>query len=200
MIRAVRGYEKAVWQGLTQMEERKFGVDEILRNLGSGRYLMLQFKAPWPSSIVDTDYKFSINTQQHLTLEQGPCRICPGSAFYVLPLFSTWKKVYSYLPFLVQDTWLLKAKDVNLTTYPSLQQRHRLEIRKKNSRIPSAKIFSPEINAEIMNASQVFHEPSDFVPKETWLPSGVLREWVRSVIGQFPYYRFRGLHALFTPE
>jgi len=63
---------------------------------------MLQFKAPWSSSPADSIYKFSINTQQHKTLETGLARRYPDAVFYVLPLFIKWSKVYAYAPSLTK--------------------------------------------------------------------------------------------------
>ena len=65
-IRSWPGCGKALWLGLTQAQERRAGIDELISNVGVGFSLMLQFKAPWPSSRVDDLYKFSINERQPL--------------------------------------------------------------------------------------------------------------------------------------
>ena len=90
-IRAWPGCQRALWLGLTQRQERRTGLDELIRNVGPGSSLMLQFKAPWPNSDVDDLYKFSINERQHETLEQL-ADLYPEAVYYVFPLYSKWFK------------------------------------------------------------------------------------------------------------
>ena len=90
-IRAWPGCERALWLGLTQRQERCTGLDELIRNAGPSFALMLQFKVPWPSSLVDDLYKFSINERQHEALEQLSGQY-PQAVQYVFPLYSKWDK------------------------------------------------------------------------------------------------------------
>ena len=105
-VRSWPGCEKALWFGLTQAQERRKGLDELIRNVGPGVSLMLQFKAPWPTSRVDDLYKFSINERQHEALEQLAGQR-PKAVQYVFPLYSKWSKADRYAPDLAQDTWLV---------------------------------------------------------------------------------------------
>ncbi|MCH8063481.1 MAG: hypothetical protein IH861_13380 [Chloroflexi bacterium] len=197
-MRLIPGYEKAVWQGLTQMQERSAGLDELLRNLGPGQFLMLQFKSPWPSSIVDITYKFSINIQQHITLEQGPCSLYPEGVYYVFPLFSTWDKVDSYAPVLANDTWLLRAADIDSATLGLTQQRHKVEITRTGG-IPRVTVFSPEIDAKVLNLAEVLENPEELIPKASWVPSEMVMHWAESVNLDYSEKRLRGLHSIFIP-
>ena len=45
-IRRWPGCRGALWFGLTQAQERRMGLDELIRNVGPGYAIMLQFKAP----------------------------------------------------------------------------------------------------------------------------------------------------------
>jgi hypothetical protein len=199
ILRAQPGYQKAVWQGLTQAQERQVGLDELVRNLGPGRNLMLQFKAPWSSSPADTRYKFSLNTRQHQTLERGPCTKYPDAVFYVLPLYISWSKVNSFVPNLTRDTWLLRVKDVDSKALGLSQQRHRLEVA-KTTLVPTASIFSPEIGTHLLHAEEVFRAADDSLPLRNLIPSETLAEWVESISHTFPPGRFRGLYSLFIPS
>ena len=114
-IRSWPGCEKALWLGLTQAQERRKGIDELIRNVGPGFALMLQFKAPWPTSVVDDLYKFSINERQHEALEQLSGQH-PEAVHYVFPLYSKWQKADRYAPDLAQDTWLVPVSSMPLTS------------------------------------------------------------------------------------
>ena len=105
-IRTWPGCERALWLGLTQRQERRTGLDELIGNVGPGFSLMLQFKAPWPTSVVDDLYKFSINERQHEALEQLAGQY-PEAVHYVFPLYSKWQKAGQHAPDLAQDTWLV---------------------------------------------------------------------------------------------
>ncbi len=160
---------------------------------------MLQFKSPWPSSVVDTKYKFSINTLQHVTLEQGLGLRYPDAVFYVLPLFTRWDKVNQYAPRLASDTWMLRATDIDSTALGFTQQRHRVEV-VKNDQMPVVSVFSPVVDdLEVLNAQQVFHEPDSSIPKSSWIPSAAIQEWAEGIMSGFEPKRLRGLHSLFLP-
>ncbi len=197
IIRRNPSYRKVVWQGMTQQQERTNGLDEALRGLGTGWYLMLQFKSPWPTSLVDLQYKFSINSEQHATLVSGLARQFPDSVFYVLPLFATWNKVDVYSPNLVNDTWLIRASEISLAQL-GLQDRHRIDILKNDGEL-SAIINSPRLDAKILNASEAFSSPDSIVPKSGWLPSAVVQDWASHVQVNFAPRRMRSLQALFLP-
>ena len=68
-IRRWQGCQGAVWYGMTQRQERCTGLDEMVSNT-PGYSLMLQFKSPWATSRENDLYKFSINHNQHQTLER----------------------------------------------------------------------------------------------------------------------------------
>jgi len=198
IIRNQPGYQKAVWQGLTQAQEREVGLDELLRNMGHGRHLMLQFKAPWSSSPADIVYKFSVNMPQHVTLETGLAARYPSSVFYVLPLFVSWKKVNNYSPNLTRDTWLLRVRDIDSKALGLMQVRHRLEVDKRQLP-PKAFVFSPELDTRLINAEEAFHTAESTLSDQNLIPSQELLEWTESVSRSFPPGRFRGLYSLFLP-
>ena len=79
---------------MTQAQERRKGIDELIRNVGPGFSLMLQFKAPWPTSLVYNLYKFSINEKRHEALEQLSGQYSEA-VHYVFPLYSKWHKPQS---------------------------------------------------------------------------------------------------------
>ena len=137
-IRSWPGCQRALWLGLTQRQERRTGLDELIRNVGPGFSLMLQFKAPWPSSIVDGLYKFSINERQHEALEQLANRY-PEAVYYVFPLYSKWLKADKHAPDLAQDTWLVPVSSMPLSLLTALSTpksgRHRVELERIDSRI-----------------------------------------------------------------
>ncbi len=105
-LRAYPSFRKASWVGLTQREERQQGLDAKIRNT-PGVALMLQFKSPWATSKVDKAYTFSINREQHKTLERLGCT---DAVHYVLPLYSKWWKLDRDAPDILQDTWLVPVK------------------------------------------------------------------------------------------
>ena len=160
---------------------------------------MLQFKAPWPSSQVDSLYKFSINTDQHRTLEDGPCKDFPESVFYVFPLFTTWSKVHHYAPYLTKDTWLLRTQAIDSARLGFSQVRHRVEIN-KTVYGATASVFSPRIDEQLLNGYEVFSDLNTGIPTTGWISSGVLMERLAAFGRDYPYERTRGLYALFLPD
>ena len=204
-IRAWPGCQRALWLGLTQRQERRTGLDELIRNVGPGSSLMLQFKAPWPSSDVDNLYKFSINERQHEALEQLADQY-PEAVYYVFPLYSRWIKADRHAPDLAQDTWLVPVSSMPLTLLTSLSSpasgRHRVELERISSRI-TVTAYSPEVVGEAVNAKEFFDERSGRQPLPS-RPSGVtsdqLREWVDLWDEKSFALRFRGLNALYIPQ
>ena len=87
-LRSYPDYQKALWIGLTQKQERQQGLDTKIRNAGD-LALMLQFKSPWATYYGNNFYKFSVNKKQHNALEQLGN---PEAVFYVFPLYSRWNK------------------------------------------------------------------------------------------------------------
>jgi hypothetical protein len=197
-----RRHPKAVWQGLTQAEERAEGLDEKLRNAGPGFHFLLQFKSPAPSSVEGSTYKFSLNTRQHLTLRDGLCRTYPNAVHYVFPLFAGWSKVDAAAPDLMADTWLMQATSVDSSSWAGGKDRHPTELtRTKGTFVPSVQIRSPQFDVPIALARDVFETlvpPND--SRESWVPTEVLRGWVdRTQLGASSAMRWRGLYSLFLP-
>ena len=204
-IRSWPGCQKALWLGLTQRQERRTGLDELIRNVGPGSSLMLQFKAPWPTSVVDSLYKFSINERQHKALEQLADRY-PEAVYYVFPLYSKWTKADQNAPDLAQDTWLVPLSSMPLALLTSLSSpssgRHRVELERINSQI-TVTAYSPEVIGEAINARDYFVERSggqSMDARPDGVPSGHLREWVEYWDEQSFGLRFRGLNALYVPQ
>ena len=199
-IRSWPGCRKALWLGLTQSQERRLGIDELIRNVGHGFSLMLQFKAPWPTSQVDSLYKFSINEQQHYALEQLAVRF-PGSVFYVFPLYSEWAKANLNAPNLSRDTWLVPVSTIPFASLTSSSvpsaRRHRVELERTKSWV-KVTAYSPEVNGEAANAWDFLANsirPLPLYAGTVGVPSGELQEWFE----RWNYLRFRRLHALFVP-
>ena len=201
-IRAWPGCQGALWLGLTQAQERRTGLDELIRNVGPGSSLMMQFKAPWPTSIVDRLYKFSINERQHEALEQLAGRY-PDAVHYVFPLYSKWHKADRHAPDLAQDTWLVPVSSIPLRNLTSLSSpatgRHRVELGRINSGV-TVTAYSPEVEGEAVNAKDFFVERSG-QSLDAWssgVPSADLKEWVQTWDEKSFALRFRGLHALYV--
>jgi hypothetical protein len=207
-----RAFPKAIWLGLTQSQERKVGLDELIRNAGRGRHFMLQFKSPVPTSLEDAHYRFSINTEQHLTLMAGVASWFPDAVWYVLPLFSTWNKVDDEAPSLVNDTWAVRAADVDSSTWWTHPLRHRLDARTRSRKTrPRIDIHSPQENLPSVRATELF--PEQDAAREAmqrWIPSGTLLDWMltpgsgidRGLQGVVSpsAMRWRGLSSFFVPE
>ena len=204
-IRSWPGCQRALWLGLTQRQERRTGLDELIRNVGPGFSLMLQFKAPWPSSIVDGLYKFSINERQHEALEQLANRY-PEAVYYVFPLYSKWLKADKHAPDLAQDTWLVPVSSMPLSLLTALSTpksgRHRVELERIDSRI-TVTAYSPEVTGQATNAKDYFVERSRGEPldvRHSGVRSDHLREWVELWDSESFTLRFRGLNALYVPR
>lgn len=165
---------------------------------------MLQFKAPWATSVVDSLYKFGINERQHEALEQLAYP-CPQAVHYVFPLYSKWCKAERHAPDLAQDTWLVPVSSIPLACLTSLSSPatglHRVELERVNSRITVTAYF-PEVVGETINAKDFFVERTGLSLDSTQfgVPSEVLKEWVQAWDERSFSLRFRGLHALYVPQ
>lgn len=204
-IRAWPGCERALWLGLTQRQERRTGLDELIRNVGPGFSLMLQFKAPWPSSLVDDLYKFSINERQHEALEQLSVQH-PEAVYYVFPLYSRWIKADQHAPDLAQDTWMARVSSIPLTALTAQSSppsgRHRVELERTGSQI-SMTTYSPEVIGEVVNAKEYFLETNRdraLGARGFGVSSEHLREWIDSWDEKSFALRFRSLNALYIPQ
>ena len=200
-IRSWPGCKGALWFGLTQAQERNEGIDERIRNAGPGVSVMLQFKAPWATSLVDSLYKFSVNEQQHEALEDLSGKN-PNAVYYVFPLFSTWSKADQHAPDLARDTWLVPVSSISLATLRSQSTPatglHQVHLERLNSGV-TATFHSPEVLGEAINAREYFMEGNGGLSLDrgpVGVPSGQLQEWVE----RWGHLRFRGLNALFIPR
>ena len=204
-IRSRPGCEKALWLGLTQAQERLYGIDELLK-VGDGTLFMLQFKAPWSNSRVDDLYRFYVNERQHEALE-GLATQSPDAVFYVFPLYSTWKKAEGHSPDLVQDTWLIRVSSIPLATLRSQSTpktgRHRVHLQRYGPRV-TATFHSPVVINEAVNAGSLFglgdlDQVADARTTDAMtggVPSSQVQEWVE----EWGEVRFRGLNAMFIPD
>ena len=204
-IRTWPGCERALWLGLTQRQERRTGLDELIRNVGPGNSLMLQFKAPWQTSRVDWLYKFSINEQQHKALERL-ARKYPQAVYYVFPLYSKWTKADRHAPHLVQDTWLTPVSSIptSLLTSQSTPSsgRHRVDFERVNASI-TVTAHSPAVIGDVINAREYFVDKIGAASLDAGLagvPSELLQEWAGQWDEQIYAPRFRGLNALYVPQ
>ena len=206
-IRQRPGCDAALWVGLTQRQESLLGLDAFIRNVGSGQSVMLQFKSPQASSLVDSLYKFSINERQHERLDRI-ARACPRTVLYVFPLYGKWSKARNYAPDLMQDTWLVRVSDIPYPLLASGHERHQVELRRDGSRMETT-IHSPTISVDAINAKDYFREMGMGLSIENeGVSSGALLEWLnendrenyRENSGIEKPPRFRGLHALMVPD
>ncbi len=202
-IRSWPGCERALWLGLTQRQERRTGLDELIRNVGSGFLLMLQFKAPWRSSNVDSLYKFNINERQHEALEQL-ANDYPAHVFYVFPLYTKWTKADQYAPDLAQDTWMVPISSLPLSMLTSQSTpasgRHRVEVERFFSQV-TVTVHSPIVEGKVINAKEYFTDADGQQSLNDGIrgvPSERLQEWSEEWDDEFAP-RFRGLNALFIP-
>lgn len=184
-IRAVPGCEGALWLGLTQRQERRTGLDEFIHNVGPGVALMLQFKAPWRTSVADDLYKFSINERQHEALEDLASHY-PQAVHYVFPFFSKWSKARQYAPDLVQDTWFVPASSLPLAELLAASTpktgRHRVELERTGSGIVVT-AHSPRVVGEAINAGEFLAglgQSTSGVVSRPLVPQGRLRDWTRA--------------------
>jgi len=162
---------------------------------------MLQFKAPWVTSVPDDLYKFSVNEEQHEALENLAGNN-PNAVYYVFPLFSTWRKADQHSPNLINDTWLLPVSSISLAALTALSNTstglHRVEVEKVSSGA-TATFHSPEVLGEMINARDYFVEVTRGQALDigtVGIPSNQLQEWCSS----WSQLRFRGLNALFIPS
>ncbi len=202
-IRSWPGCERALWLGLTQAQERRKGLDELIRNVGPGFSLMLQFKAPWPTSRVDDLYKFSINERQHQALEQLAGQR-PKAVQYVFPLYSKWSKADRHAPDLAQDTWFVRVSSIPSKELRSISTpasgRHRIELERTGWQI-TVTAYSPKVIGEAVNTKEFFLERGGGQTQDLkafGVASGLLQEWVGTWGERFAV-RFRGLNALYVP-
>lgn len=204
-IRSWSGCHRALWLGLTQAQERQEGIDARIRNAGPGVSIMLQFKAPWATSRVDSLYKFSVNEQQHEAMEDLAGNN-PSAVYYVFPLFSTWSKAAQFAPDLAEDTWLVPVSSVPLATLTTLSTPatglHRVEVERINSSV-EVTFHSPEVVGDPINARHFFSQgiqgqsvdTKDLDIRSFGVASDQLLEWIE----RWGHLRLRGLNALYIP-
>lgn len=192
-IRSRRGCEKAVWFGMTQQQEREFGLDEMVYN-APGYSLMLQFKAPEADSKPECLYKFKINMDQHTALMRL-ARIFPKSVYYALPLYSKWAKVTRFTPMMLINTWLVPVSCMPIK--PSDPRKSfTLNLDRTSSRMKlsarNLKLQCSPINAVTCCIEGV----SPLSPGSTFvgLAARDLREWFEDPLVQEMH--FRGLIAM----
>ena len=184
VIRTWPGCEGALWLGLTQQQERRTGLDELIDGVGPGVALMLQFKAPWRTSVVGSLYKFSINERQHGALEELADDY-PDAVHYVFPFFSMWSKAKEYAPNLIRDTWLVPASSIPLSELQAQSSpktgRHRMELERTSSGVVATP-YSPRVVGEVLNAGEFLTALGQTVsgpPSRLLVPDGHLRDWIR---------------------
>ena len=96
---------KAYLQGLTQLEEKRQGVDFFAQLDPKTRIFAFQFKAP-KGPLDQLPYKYTLQREQHLRLHEL-AKTSKDSVFYVLPFYVSHHKLQHDVPNLLQDTWLL---------------------------------------------------------------------------------------------
>ena len=204
-IRSWPGCDGALWFGLTQAQERQEGIDARIRNAGPGVSIMLQFKAPWATSLEDSLYKFSVNEQQHEAMEDLAGNNA-NAVYYVFPLFSTWSKADKHAPDLASDTWLVPVSSIPLVTLTALPSPstglHRVDVKRANS-VVTVTFHSPEVIGDAINARQLFSQGDMRQPTSAddvdMGPFGISSDALLGWVERWSHLRFRGLNALFIP-
>ena len=105
LMRWAWGRPKTYLRGLTQLEEKRQGVDFFAELDPASRLFAFQFKAP-KGRLDGYPYRYTLVREQHAVLYKLARRF-PGSAFYVLPFYVTVAKLQQYVPTLMRDTWLM---------------------------------------------------------------------------------------------
>lgn len=109
----------------TQIEERRYGYDDILKGLPPGRTIALQFKRPYPKN---SDYAdFQISGRQHSTLRRK-FRL-PNHAFYVLSPFPTIREIMNIRSTLLNKTIVIDVQS-NSILNPHRRRRRTIRIKK----------------------------------------------------------------------
>ena len=209
-IRSWPGSEKALWVGLTQAEESQEGIDEKLRN---GFSLMLQFKAPTPTSRENDHYRFTINERQHQAMK-GLAKQYKKAVYYVFPLYCKWKKADQDSPDLAQDTWLVPVSSISLNLPPSLpntsSRQRQIKVGHGGSP-PRITGHSMSVQVDRVITAKAFcqgklatEDGRDFI-HSNGIPAEELRAWLARLGDidagdpQSAMLRFRRLNALFLP-
>lgn len=198
-IRARPGGAAAFWIGMSNFQEAKNGLDEILVSAPSTHHLALQFKSPWPSRPDRDPYRFSVNDHQHGHL-LALSKIQPDAVFYVLPAFNTLKRIMTSVPSLCRYAWMLRVADVG-QLQPTSSGRHTVEVFEGRKR---ASIHSDPIETEVSSIEAHLTDES-WPPTEHLLTTEALTAWLRDApfsgetswsVGQ----RLRGFRSLAFPE
>ena len=194
-IRSWHGCERAVWLGMTQRQERKSGLDEMIRN-APGVAMMLQMKSPWARSRVDYLYKFTLNQKQHAALEPLAA-IHPAAVYYVFPLYSRWSKANQYAPELLRDTWFVPVSCITLDP-SATKSSFTIELWRTNSQIEVSGRFI-EVSCGASNARELLEESTvqTLDSRLLSLRANQLAEWLAGL--DESSVRFRHLSALYVP-
>ena len=194
-LRSYPDYQKALWIGLTQKQERQQGLDTKIRNAGD-LALMLQFKSPWATYYGNNFYKFSVNKKQHNALEQLGN---PEAVFYVFPLYSRWNKADKDAPNLLQDTWLLPiscipSRELVRESTPIVVSRHNhLSVKIASDAHPYW-----EATCEAVNARKYFErDVRETLDGSRFIQVALLKEWIG--IREIAALRFRNLGIFYIP-
>ena len=204
-VRSWPACDGALWFGLTQAQERQEGIDARIRNAGPGVSIMLQFKAPWATSLEDSLYKFSVNEQQHEAMEDLAGNNA-NAVYYVFPLFSTWSKADRHAPDLARDTWLVPVSSIPLAKLTALSSPstglHRVDVQRAHSLV-TVTFHSPEVIGNAINAKQHFSQtvmrPPTSADDIDLGPFGVSSDALLGWVERWSHLRFRGLNALIIP-
>ena len=109
------GLPKMYLRGLTQQQESVDGVDFFAKLPSNVRIAAFQFKAPHENANECCPYNFTIQEKQHTNLRKL-AKIDKKSVFYVLPFYSSNRKLQKYVPNLLQDTWFLQVNSMETSS------------------------------------------------------------------------------------
>jgi hypothetical protein len=165
-IRGLRGCDRVFWFGMTQLQESRTGIDEMLKNLPKGVHLALQFKSPAPTPKNTNPYRFPLNSFQQDNLLRMAYRR-PRTVLYVLPHLNTLAAVATNSPLLALQTRRVPAERIGkLPPGPHhfFSDPPRLTIYSEVFRLDSEPLL--ETDAEV------------FSERQGLIPTGELREWL----------------------
>ena len=164
-LRGPMNMPKAYLRGLTQREESRSGVDFFVQLPPTVRLFAFQFKAPRGRSD-NLPYRFTLSRKQHRLLH-ALAKNKPGGVHYVFPFYGSTRKLVRHVPNLAQDTWLLPAAPLDVSTVFSGQKTKRIRC------VPGTAFINPEY--EMKNLGKVVLSWEDGVRP------GRFAEWYREL-------------------
>lgn len=109
---------RAIWFGLTQAQEARWGIDAGIRM--GGRLIVFQFKASNRVLVRSGARRFTADHSQLMRLQSHATR--PGRAYYVLPDIGTSGELIQSAS-LISRTWLVDVRSLHALMQPTTRTR-----------------------------------------------------------------------------